>query len=427
MNLIIRKARLRGREKLVDIGIENGRIAQIQEEKIRERSEEEEIDAQGRLVTSPFVDPHTHLDTALTVGEPRANVTGTLLEGIEIWAERKAKLTVDDVKRRAAETIRWQVAKGTLAIRSHVDICDPNQTALKALLELKREYADLVDLQLVAFPQMGIISYPNGEELMVKALEAGADVVGGIPHYEWTREDGVREVELLFELAKRFGRDIDAHIDETDDEQSRFTEVLAARTIKEDYSGRVSASHTTAMGSYNGAYAFKLMRLLSSARVNVITNPLANSVLQGRFDSYPKRRGLTRVKELLEAGVNVCIGHDSIMDPVYPFGVGDMLQAAFVMSHMCQMTAYAEVLKTFDMVTVNSARALRIGGDYGVEVGKKADLVVLDAYSELDALRLIPSRLYVVKSGRIVARTTPTETKVYHKGAGEKVDFFKHP
>lgn len=423
MDLIVRNARLRGLEELVDIGIEQGKIVKIEKD-IAERGVEE-IDARGKLVIPSFIDPHLHLDIAFTVGEPRYNMTGSHPEAIEIWSERKAKLTLEDVKTRAAKAIECEVAHGTTRIRTHVDVCDPNLTALKAILEIKKEYADLVDLQVVAFPQEGVLSYPGAHELIMKSIELGVDVVGGIPHCEWTREDGVEEIEFLFDVAKRYNRDIDMHCDETDDDYSRYLEVLASKTMREKYFGRVTASHTTAMHSYNNWYAFRLIDMVKRAQINVVVNPLDNTVLQGRFDTYPKRRGITRVKELLEAGVNVCIGHDSIMDAWYPFGVGDILQSAFMLLHVGHMTGYDELLKVFDMVTVNSAKTLRVTEEYGIEVGKKADLVVIDAYNEIDALRTLPPRLYVIKDGKIVAKTTPSKSKVYHRGVEKEIEFTK--
>ena len=274
------------------------------------------------------------MDAVLTVGEPRHNESGTLIEGILTWADRKPLLTHEDVKSRALEAIRWEVAQGTGLIRSHVDVCDPNLVALKALLELREEVRDIVDLRLIAFPQDGILSFPNGKELMREAMRLGCDVIGGIPHYEWTRDDGVEEVHFLFDLAKETGAPIDLHCDETDDEQSRFLEVVAARAMRDGMQGRVVAGHTTAFGSYNDAYAFKLLQILKRAGVTIVANPLDNIVLQGRFDTYPKRRGMTRVKELDAAGVNVACGHDSIMDPWYPLGRGSMLDALSMLVHV---------------------------------------------------------------------------------------------
>ncbi len=409
MDLIVRNAKVNG--KLTDIGVKDGKIVKIG--KIDEKGEVE-IDANGRLASPPFVDPHVHLDAVLTVGDPRYNMSGTLWEGIEIWSERKKKLSKEDVKERAKEAIRWAVAQGILAIRTHVDVCDPSLVALEAMLEVKEEVKDLVDLQIVAFPQEGIVSFPNGENLMRRALEMGADVVGGIPHYEFSREDGIKSIDIILSLAKEFDRDIDVHIDETDDDQSRFLEYLASKTIKEGYQGRVTASHTTAMHSYNNAYAYKLFGVLKKAKMNIIANPLDNIALQGRFDNYPIRRGMTRVKELLKSGINVGFGHDSVMDPWYPLGRYNMLQVAFVGLNLGHMTGYEEIKMAFDAVTKNSAKLMRLDW-YGLEEGKDASFVILNAKSEIDAIRLMSEALYVIKNGKVVAKTKPAEYEVNGK------------
>jgi cytosine deaminase len=410
-DLLIRHAQLHRRQGLVDIAIQNGQFARIASD-LSQESASQQIDAAGRLVTPPFIDSHVHLDAVLTVGQPRYNTSGTLLEGIQIWSERKPGLTHEDVKRRALEEIRWEVAQGTLHIRSHVDVCDPNLTALRALIEVREEVRDICNLQLVAFPQDGILSFPNGRELMRKAMELGCDIVGGIPHYEWTNEMGIEDVHYVFALAKEFNRDIDCHCDETDDPISRFTEVMAADTMQQGWQGRVTASHCTAMHSYDNAYAFKLIRLLARAQVSVVANPFDNVVLQGRFDTYPKRRGITRVKELLAGGVNVSLGHDSIMDPWFPLGKGDMLAAAQLALFLCHMSGYEEINDVLDLITTNAARTLRIQDRYGIEEGKPADFLVLDAPSAFEALRLVPARLHVFKAGREVAHTTPAHSMV---------------
>ena len=423
-DLIIRHARLHRREGLVDVAVKADQFARIANE-LSSDSATREIDAAGRLVSPPFIDAHVHLDAVLTVGQPRYNSSGTLFEGIQIWSERKPSLTREDVKRRVLEEVRWEVAQGTLHIRSHVDVCDPALTALRALIEVREEVRDICDLQLVAFPQDGIMSFPNGRELMRKAVELGCDLVGGIPHFEWTRDMGVEEVHYFFELAKEFNRDIDCHCDETDDPHSRFTEVMAADTLQQGWQGRVTASHCTAMHSYDNAYAFKLIRLLARAQMNVIANPFDNVVLQGRFDTYPKRRGITRVKELLASGVNVALGHDSIMDPWFPLGKGDMLAAAQLALLLCHMSGYDEINDVFDLITTNAAKALRIQDAYGIEEGKPADFLILDAPSAFEALRLVPTRLHVFKRGREVARTSPGKSVVKRNGdeEGKEVTF----
>ncbi|MBA2395747.1 MAG: cytosine deaminase [Ktedonobacteraceae bacterium] len=410
-DLILRRAQLHRQEHLVDIAIQDGRFVRISPD-LSDASATREIDVAGRLIVPPFIDAHVHLDAVLTVGKPRYNSTGTLLEGIQIWSERKPDLTHKDVKQRALEEIRWEVAQGTLFIRSHVDVCDPKLTALRALLEVREEVRDICELQLVAFPQDGILSFPNGRELMRQALELGCDLVGGIPHYEWTRDMGVEDVHYAFALAKEFNRDVDCHCDETDDPLSRFTEVMAADTLQQGWQGRVTASHCTAMSSYDNAYAFKLMRLLASAQVNVVANPFDNIVLQGRFDTYPKRRGITRVKELLATGVNVALGHDSIMDPWFPLGRGDMLAAAQLALFLCHMSGYDEIQDVLDLITSNGARVLRIEDRYGIAEGKPASFLVLDAPSAFEALRLVPARLHVFKDGREIATTQPARSTV---------------
>ncbi len=417
-DVLIRHARLHHRDGLVDIAVKDGQFIKIGNIDANDRADRE-IDADGRLVVPPFIDAHVHLDAVLTVGQPRYNATGTLLEGIQIWSERKPSLSHEDVKRRALEEIRWEVAQGTLYIRSHVDVCDPKLTALKALLEVREEVRDICTLQLVAFPQDGILSFPHGKELMREAMELGCDLVGGIPHYEWTRDMGVEDVHYAFAIAREFNRDIDCHCDETDDPLSRFTEVMAADTIEQGWQGRVTASHCTAMHSYDNAYAFKLIRLLAAAQVNVIANPFDNVTLQGRFDTYPKRRGITRVKELLAAGVNVALGHDSIMDPWFPLGKGDMLAAAQLALFLCQMSGYDEIQEVLNLITTNAAKTLRIQDLYGIEEGKPADFLILDAPSAFEALRLLPARLHVFKHGREIAATTPGRTTLRRNGEDE--------
>src|ERR687885_332863 len=393
-------ARIPGSSQTRDIGIANGKIVAADD------AAREVIDVGGALVTPALVEPHIHLDAVLTVGGPRYNATGSLFEGIAIWAERVQSLTVEDVHRRAGVVLRWQLANGVLHVRSHVDVCDPELHALRALLELRDEVRDQIDLQLVAFPQQGIYSFDGGERLMREAVRLGADVVGGIPHYELTREYGEKSVRFVMELAAEHGLQVDIHCDETDDDQSRFLEVLAAETIRLGMSGGVTASHTTAMHSYNNAYAYRLIQNLRRAGLHMVTNPLDNSVLQGRFDGYPIRRGHTRIKELMAAGINVCIGHDSVMDPWYPLGYADPLQAAFVLVHYGHMSGYEEIRSLLEMITVNPARALRLER-FGLQEGDAADLVIFEAPSEMDALRLVAPRRAVVQGGKVVARTEP--------------------
>jgi cytosine deaminase len=419
-DLLITNARLPRSEAVTNVRIAQGRIAEVSPRAAA--SGPERIDAEGNLVTPALVEPHIHLDAVLTVGQPRQNLSGSLFEGIAIWGERVKQLTADDVQERVAQVLRWQVANGVLFVRSHVDVCDPKLTALRAMLEVKQQFADRIMLQLVAFPQQGIQSFPNGERLMRQAVELGADVVGGIPHFELTREYGVESVKYAIGLANEFGKQVDVHCDETDDDHSRFLEVMVAETIRLKMEGRVTASHTTAMHSYNNAYAGRLIVNVKQAGLNMITNPLDNATLQGRFDHYPIRRGHTRVKELLAAGVNVCLGHDSVMDPWYPLGKADPLQAAFTLAHYGQMSGYEEIRTLIDMITVNGARTLGLS-DYGLQPGCRADLVLFDASSESDAIRLMAPRRLVIREGKVVARTEPARTVVNWNGAEERVDF----
>jgi cytosine deaminase len=429
VDLIVRNARIhptldRG-NALFDLGVENGRIAAVAAAgTISGADGGRELDAAGGLASPPFADTHIHLDSVLTVGEPRHNESGTLIEGILTWAERKKDLSHDDVQRRAREAVLWKVAQGTGFIRSHVDVCDPQLVALTALLELREELRDVVELELIAFPQDGVLSFPDGKALMRKAMELGCDVVGGIPHYEWTREDGIAEVEFVFELAREFNAPIDLHCDETDDDQSRFLEHVLARTMREGMQGRVAASHTTAMGSYNDAYAFKLLQILKRAGVTIVANPLTNILLQGRFDTYPKRRGITRVKELDAAGVNVACGYDCILDPWYPLGTGSMLDAAFMLVHTCQMSGRSELFRSFEMVTGNPLRGA--GRDWTIDPGKPANFIVLDCEDEVEAIRLRPAVRWVVRAGAVVAETEPATTRVLG-GTWEREITFRPP
>jgi len=417
---ILRNARVAGQDALTDLGIDGGRIVTVADDTIAD----ETIDLAGRLVTPPLVEPHIHLDAVLTVGQPRPNESGSLFEGIALWAERVAELTHEDVQSRVRQILRWQLACGVQHVRSHVDVCDPQLRALRALIDLREEVRGMLDLQLVAFPQQGILGFDGGMDLMRQAVELGADVVGGIPHYELTREDGVESVRFAMALADEHGLRVDIHCDETDDDHSRFVEVMAAETIRRGMSGRVTASHTTAMHSYNNAYAYRLIANIARAGLHMVTNPLDNSVLQGRFDTGPIRRGHTRVKQLQEAGVNVCIGHDSVMDPWYPLGYGDPLQAAFVLVHLGQMSGDGELRRLIEMITTNSAAALGVP-DYGLRPDGPADLVVFDAPSEADALRLIAPRSLVMRGGKVIARSTPSQHTVTWNGAEESVTFLR--
>jgi cytosine/creatinine deaminase len=420
IDLLLRNARLAGQDTLTDLGVDGTLLAVVDADTTATQT----IDLAGRLVTPPLVEPHIHLDAVLTVGQPRPNASGSLFEGIAIWADRVPDLTYEDVQARVRQILRWQLACGVQHVRSHVDVCDPELTALRALVDLRAEVAGLIDIQLVAFPQQGIFAFDGGRELMRAAVELGADVVGGIPHYELTREDGVESVRFAMALADERGLAVDIHCDETDDDHSRFVEVMAAETIRRGMSGRVTASHTTAMHSYNAAYAYRLVNNIARAGLHMVTNPLDNAVLQGRFDTGPIRRGHTRVKQLQDAGVNVCIGHDSVMDPWYPLGYGDPLQAAFVFVHLGQMSGDSELRRLIEMITVNPAAALGVP-DYGLRPGGPASLVVFDAPSEADALRLVAPRTLVLRDGKVVARATPAEHTVSWDGSEEPVTFLR--
>ncbi|MEX3712381.1 cytosine deaminase [Cytobacillus horneckiae] len=422
--MIIQNAKLRGKEGLWHLVINDGQFETITQT-LETTENEEIIDVNGALVLPPFIEPHIHLDTTLTAGEPEWNLSGTLFEGIQRWSERKAFLTHDDVKTRATTALKWQIAQGIQHVRTHVDTTDPTLTAVKAMLEVKEEMAPYVDIQLVAFPQEGILSYPNGAELMEEALKMGVDVVGGIPHFEFTREYGVESMKIAFDLAEKYDRLIDIHCDEIDDEQSRFVEVVAKEAYERGLGARTTASHTTAMGSYNDAYTYKLFRLLKLADLNFVSNPLVNIHLQGRFDTYPKRRGLTRVKELQEAGLNICFGHDDIFDPWYPLGTGNMLQVLHMGIHASQLMGYEQIVNSVDLITKNSARTLQIEEQYGVEAGKPANFIVLAAENEYEAVRKQATVLYSVRNGRVIAETKPQETSINIGHAVEVVDFRK--
>jgi cytosine deaminase len=382
------------------------------------------IDAQGALATPPYVEPHVHLDAVLTAGQPRWNESGTLWEGIACWAERKPLLTREDVLERVEQVLRWYAANGTLHVRSHVDVTDPSFVALDALIEVRERVRDVIGLQLVAFPQEGICSFPDGAQLLERAADRGVDVIGAIPHYEDTREDGVRSIEIAFAVAEKYGLRIDAHCDEIDDEQSRFIEVLATQARRTGLRDRVTASHTTAMGAYNAAYSYKLHRIIARSGINMVCNPMVNLHLQGRFDQYPKRRGLTQVKELLMADVNVAFGHDDIMDPWYPLGTANPLQVAHLGAHATQLMSRTEIAECFAMVTSRAAAVLGLDDDYGIAVNRPASFVLLPATDAFDAVRRQTRPTHVVAHGNVVASTPPTTTTLTWPGQpAQVVDF----
>ncbi|EKY3088791.1 cytosine deaminase [Cronobacter dublinensis] len=405
MNIV--NARLRRREGWFTIVLEGGLIRAITPQTAMQPPHEGELDAQGGLVIAPLVEPHIHLDATLTAGEPAWNMSGTLFEGIELWGQRKATITHEDTKRRAHTTIGMLRDHGIQHVRTHVDVTDPTLAALKAMLEVKEEARHLIDLQIVAFPQEGIESFPQGRALMEQAVEMGADVVGGIPHFENTREQGVSSVKFLMDLAERTGCLVDVHCDETDDAQSRFLEVLAEETRVRGMGARVTASHTVAMGSYDNAYCSKLFRLLRRAGLSFVSCPTESIHLQGRFDTWPKRRGVTRVAELDRAGMNVCFGQDSIKDPWYPLGNGNILRVLDAGLHICHMMGYEDLQRSLDFVTDNSARALNLGDNYGIGEGRPANLVVLDAPDDYEVVRRQAKARYSVRHGEVILRREP--------------------
>lgn len=385
-----------------------------------------EIDADGHLVTPPFADPHFHMDATLSLGLPRLNESGTLLEGIALWGELKPHLTVDALKERALALCRWSIARGTLAIRSHVDTGDERLLAVEALLDVKREMAPFLDLQLVAFPQDGLYRLPGAEDSLLRALDMGVDVVGGIPHFERTMADGARSVTRLCEIAAERGLPVDMHCDETDDPMSRHIETLAAETVRLGLQGRVAGSHLTSMHSMDNYYVSKLLPLIAEAGVGAIANPLINITIQGRHDSFPKRRGLTRVKEMLAHGIPVGFGHDCVMDPWYSLGSHDMLEVAHMGLHVAQMTGQGEMRDCFAAVTESAARIMLLE-DYGLAPGCHADMVILQARDPVEALRLRPARLQVIRRGRIIADTPPVRANVHLGGTHHQVDFQHRP
>jgi len=410
MNII--NARLRGKPGLFRIELAGQRIGAItaQDAGVLPVAGAD-LDAGQNLVVPPFVEPHIHLDATLTAGQPEWNMSGTLFEGIERWAQRKQSTTHEDIKTRAKTTLDMLVDHGIQHVRTHVDVTEPGLVALKAMVEVRDEVRDLVDLQIVAFPQEGIESYPDGRALMTEAVAIGADVVGGIPHFENTREQGVSSIQFLMDLAERTGCLVDVHCDETDDPQSRFLEVLAEQARVRQMGARVTASHTVAMGSYDNAYCSKLFRLLKLSGINFVSCPTESIHLQGRFDTYPKRRGVTRVAELDRAGMNVCFGQDSIVDPWYPLGNGNILRVLEAGLHICHMLGYQDLQRCLDLITDNSARALNLGEGYGIETGRPANLLLLSAPDDYEMVRSQGHALVSVRNGKVLMRRRPAQVQ----------------
>ncbi len=420
LDLLVTHATLPDGRTDMSIAVQDGRIVGVTPG--FQAPAAEVVDAQGQLVTPPFVDAHFHMDATLSYGQPRVNASGTLLEGIALWGELKPLLTQEALVERALAYCDWAVARGLLAIRSHVDICDPKLLAVEALLEVKKRVAPYIDLQLVAFPQDGVLRAPGALENLKKALAMGVDVVGGIPHFERTMADGATSVRLLCEIAAEQGRLVDMHCDESDDPLSRHIETLAYETQRLGLQGRVTGSHLTSMHSMDNYYVSKLIPLIAEAGVSAVANPLINITLQGRHDSYPKRRGMTRVPELMAAGVTVAFGHDCVMDPWYSLGSADMLEAAHMGLHVGQMTSQAAMRQCFDAVTVNPARILHLEG-YGLEPGCNADFVLLQARDPIEAIRLRATRLRVYRRGLLVAQTPPATATLHLAGRPPTTSF----
>ena len=423
MDLIIRNANLPDGRIGIDIGIKDGKIAAL--EVALAAKAQKEIDASGYLVSPPFVDAHFHMDATLSLGLPRLNQSGTLLEGIALWGELKPHLTVEKIKERALRYCDLAVARGLLAIRSHVDVCDPRLLAVDALLEVKKEVASYLDLQLVAFPQDGYFRTPEVAKLLENALDRGVDVVGGIPHFERTMDEGKRSVEVLCSIAAKRGLRVDMHCDESDDPLSRHIETLTAETVRHGLQGRVTGSHLTSMHSMDNYYVSKLLPLMAEAEMNVVSNPLINITLQGRHDTYPKRRGMTRVPEMMGIGIKVAFGHDCVMDPWYSLGSADMLEVASMGLHVAQLTGVDEMKSCFGAVTEVPAAILGLEG-YGIEKGCNADLIILQAADPVEALRLKSNRLFVIRRGSIISRSASVQSELYLPGRPKIQNYLLH-
>ena len=423
LDLLIHNATLPDGHTGMAVAVQDGRILEVSAGLHSAHTQAHTtIDAQGLLLAPPFVDPHFHMDATLSYGLPRVNQSGTLLEGIALWGELKPLLTADALIERALTYCDWAVAKGLLAIRTHVDTSDPSLLAVDALLEVKRRVAPYIDLQLVAFPQDGVLRTKGGVENIQRALEKGVDVVGGIPHFERTSEQGALSVKLLCELAAAQGKLVDMHCDESDDPLSRHIETLAFEAQRLGLQGRVTGSHCTSMHSMDNYYVSKLLPLIAEAGVSVIANPLINITLQGRHDSYPKRRGLTRVPELMAAGVNVAFGHDCVMDPWYGMGSGDMLEVAHMGLHVAQMTSQAGIHQCFKAVTTHAAKVMHLPG-YGLAPGCDASFVLLQARDPVEAIRLRATRLKVWRKGQLLAETPAATARLLVEGRAGETSF----
>ncbi|TFZ08138.1 amidohydrolase family protein [Ramlibacter humi] len=422
LDLLVTNATLPDGRTGMSIAVEGGRIREVAPSLSAPAAQT--IDAAGQLLTPHFCDPHFHMDATLSYGLPRVNQSGTLLEGIALWGELKPLLKIDDLVSRALAYCDWAVAKGLLAIRSHVDTSDPSLLPVEAMLDVKKRVAPYIDLQLVAFPQDGVLRTQGGMDSLKRALDLGVDVVGGIPHFERTMADGAASVKLLCELAAQRGQLVDMHCDESDDPLSRHIETLAYESQRLGLQGRVNGSHCTSMHSMDNYYVSKLLPLIAESGVSVVANPLINITLQGRHDTYPKRRGMTRVPELMAAGVNVAFGHDCVMDPWYGMGSGDMLEVAHMGLHVAQMTSQAGIRACFDAVTANAARVMHLD-DYGLEPGCDASFVLLQARDPVEAIRLRATRLKVWRKGKLLAESAPQSSSLKVEGRPGGVDFIK--
>ena len=401
--------RLKGKKEKVEILVDNGVIVEINA-KISDEDKkiDQVIDLEGNLVVPPYVDPHLHLDYVFTASMGEQNGSGTLFEGIQRWSESKGNTGIEEMKERIYRGICKEILQGVQAIRTHIDVTDPTLTGLKAALEVKSELRDKLDLQIVAFPQEGMYAYKGGAELVEESLKMGADCVGAIPHFELAREFGEKSIHKTVELAVKYDKLIDVHCDETDDTQSRFLELLNALVTMEEIGTRTAASHTCSFGSADNSYAFRMMKLLKNSGINFISCPTENIYLQGRQDTYPKRRGLTRVKELNDNGINVCFAQDSMSDPWYPLGNGNMMMILDHGIHIAQMMSPDEIENALDLVTVNGAKTMNIA-DYGIEVGKSANFIVLDAKNEFDAICERAGVVASVRHGEFLYKKEPAK------------------
>jgi len=419
-DLLLRDVALPDGRRGVDVLVADGRIVDVSPR--LDADARETVDGGGHLLSPPFVDAHFHMDSALSYGMPRVNRSGTLLEGIALWGELKPTLTEEAIVQRALAYCDWAVARGLLAIRTHVDVCDPRLLAVDALIHVRERVRPYLDLQLVAFPQDGALRAPGALANLERALDKGVDVVGGIPHFERTMADGAASVRALCEIAARRGLPVDMHCDESDDPMSRHIETLASEAQRLGLQGRATGSHLTSMHSMDNYYASKLIPLIAEAGVHAVANPLINITLQGRHDTYPKRRGMTRVPELMAAGVNVAFGHDCVMDPWYPLGSGDMLEVAAMGLHVAQMTGDDAMRACFEAVTTNAARVLALPG-YGIAPGCRADFVLLQARDPVEAIRLRAARLKVFRAGRLIAEQSPAQATLHLEGRPSSVDW----